>query len=144
MSASESSDDPQQSALLVQDGTSLIPVLIRPWGSEIFPPKNPHDMLNQIGAFLCDNNVPKDGVLARSSSCHENSFGNGVVQLGVNGNANANNINGVAYAALLAGENLNNALGNGNHSGKQGNSFILEHFRAPSSLMHLLFATLGL
>lgn len=29
-----------------------IPVLIKPWGSEIFPPQNPYEMMNQIGGFV--------------------------------------------------------------------------------------------
>ena len=108
---------------LVQDGTSLIPVLIRPWGSETFPPKNPYEMMNQIGAFLCDNNVPSPGVVTHSSSAdaHTNGSGgggsNGVV-LGVhalNGRASASsNNNGVGNGAAANGaHNLNLALPGG-------------------------------
>ena len=40
------------------DVLNVIPVLIKPWGSEIHPPQNPYEMMNQIGGYLCDNGAP--------------------------------------------------------------------------------------
>ncbi|XP_059095206.1 LOW QUALITY PROTEIN: uncharacterized protein LOC131889983 [Tigriopus californicus] len=38
---------------VTSEGT--IPVLIKPWGSEIYPPQNPYEMMNQIGGFAYGN-----------------------------------------------------------------------------------------
>ena len=38
-----------------------IPFLIKPWGSEIFPPQSPYEMLHQIGSFMCADNSFESG-----------------------------------------------------------------------------------
>ncbi len=39
----------------LSEGT--IPALIKPWGSEIFPPQSPFDMMNQIGGCSQNSNL---------------------------------------------------------------------------------------
>eukprot|EP00095_Tigriopus_kingsejongensis_P008675 maker-scaffold72_size415059-snap-gene-2.24 protein:Tk08675 transcript:maker-scaffold72_size415059-snap-gene-2.24-mRNA-1 annotation:"hypothetical protein L798_07241" len=52
-----------QSALKVQSVSAFqegaIPVLIKPWGSEMFPPQNPYEMMNQIGQQITFEKIIK-------------------------------------------------------------------------------------
>ena len=59
-------------------------VLIKPWGTEMFPPQNPYDMINAIGGYYstvgCLDNRPLPSLVVPKSNLypHLNSNGNGL------------------------------------------------------------------